>query len=43
MRQMKAWCITDYLAPFADDVEDRIFKTIRQVLKNTGIKARVGK
>lgn len=29
--------------PFADDVEDRIFKTIRQVLKNTGVKARVGK
>ena len=29
--------------PFADDVEDRIFKTIRQVLKNTGVKAKVGK
>jgi len=25
--------------PFADDVEERIFKTIRQVLKNTGVKS----
>ena len=29
--------------PFADDVEERIFKTIRQVLKNTGVKARLSK
>ena len=25
--------------PFTDDVEERIFKTIRQVLKNTGVKS----
>ena len=29
--------------PFADDVEERIFKTIRQVLKNTGVKATLSK
>ena len=23
---------------FADDVEDRIFKAVKQVLKNTGVK-----
>jgi hypothetical protein len=25
--------------PFADDVEERIFKTIRQVLRSSGVKS----
>ncbi|MDB5278807.1 MAG: Alkaline ceramidase domain protein [Ferruginibacter sp.] len=29
--------------PFADDVEDRIFKAIRQVLQNTGVKVEINK